>query len=105
MFAFTEHGKKPLSPTDSLIGAAICALVACWFLARALNPRWRIGRGPVSPLICLAWALAALLWSITLLAHGLHYTPIESLTPWLVGGAFAVVMIATVWGIIRNPKQ
>jgi hypothetical protein len=54
---------------------------------------------------CLAWALAALLWGIALLAHGLHYSPIERLTPWLLGVAFAVVMVAMICGVVRNRKQ
>ena len=97
------------NPNLSFIGAGLCGLWSVLALAAAFCPSiragvrwvtaggggWNWARGkPMSAGSAAAWALAALVWSITLLAVGARYEPITRFSGWLLAATLVLLIAA-----------
>lgn len=94
----------PPEPAVGLIIAFFCGLLSAYHLACVFSPflreyvRWgRNGRvRKVSPVGCLAWAVACAAFGVVFCCEAIRYTPVTSKAFWIVCVAFAVVLVAAI---------
>src|SRR4051812_20158255 len=107
----------PMNQTYSegaLVGASIALLVtvalALPLFVPSLRSDFRWGDGndddpPMSLVGKASWALAALAFTVTLTAEGIHYSPITANTGTILFTAFGIVLLAGVTDSIINRKK
>ena len=104
--AFHGNGEElgSIGSIASFIGAGIALLVCFYDICCLFLPSWRKqqkwGRfgtgGPISPLGCAAWALAAATLALCLIGHGMSYQPMER---WMLPVLMSAIVVIFAAGI------
>ncbi len=50
----------------------------------------------MSPIGCLGWAVVAAAWGVSMFSEAVKYSPVTTRAEWILGGAFAVVLVTAI---------